>query len=152
MSLFQTGKYSVAELAKEFGVSRKTAYKWLGRFAEAGVSGLEEHSRAPHQHPNVTPLPVVQAVLQAKADHPSWGPAKLLPPAGGGQQLGCCLARRQYPWEHPGPCGAGEAPSPHASLPATWMQKCEASVVGRQMFSNGGKAMALALFSLRGDG
>lgn len=87
VSLFQTGKYTVAELAGEFGVSCKTAYKWLGRFAEAGVSGLQEHSRAPHQHPNATPLSVVQAVLQAKADHPTWGPAKLLPPPAEGNSL-----------------------------------------------------------------
>jgi putative transposase len=79
VSLFETGSYAVAELAKEFRVSRKTAYKWLGRFAQEGLAGLEERSRAPHRHPNATPTPMVQAVLQAKAAHPTWGPAKLQP-------------------------------------------------------------------------
>ena len=81
VSLFQTGSYTVAELAEEFRVSRKTAYKWLGRFAQEGPGGLEERSRAPHRHPNATPMLVVQAVLQAKAAHLTWGPAKLLPPS-----------------------------------------------------------------------
>jgi len=69
----------VAELAVAFGVSRKTAYKWLGRSAQGGVEGLQERSRAPQRHPNATPEPVVAAVLRAKARHPRWGPAKLQP-------------------------------------------------------------------------
>ena len=81
VSLFDTGKYAVAELASYFKVSRKTAYKWISRYAEAGVSGLEEHSRAPHRHPNATPEPMVMEVLRAKAAHPTWGPAKLQPGA-----------------------------------------------------------------------
>jgi transposase len=47
VSSFQTGSYTVAELAKEFRVCRKTAYKWLGRFAQECPAGLEERSRAP---------------------------------------------------------------------------------------------------------
>lgn len=80
ISLYQTGKYSVTELAGAFGVSRKTAHKWLERFRREGFAGLEERSRAPHHHPNATPEAVVAAVLQAKEAHPTWGPAKLLPP------------------------------------------------------------------------
>ena len=79
VSLFETGSYTVAELAKQFGVSRKTAYKWLGRFVQEGAWGLEEHSRAPRRHPNATPTPLVLAVLRAKVAHPTWGPAKLQP-------------------------------------------------------------------------
>lgn len=79
VSLFETGRYTVAELAQQFEVSRKTAYKWLDRFAEEGVLGLDERSRAPHRHPNATQTPVVLAVLRAKAAHPTWGPAKLQP-------------------------------------------------------------------------
>ena len=77
VSLHQTGRYTVAQLARDFGISRKTAYKWLWRFSGDGVEGLRERSRAPHRHPNATPIEVVQAVLRAKAAHPTWGPAKL---------------------------------------------------------------------------
>jgi putative transposase len=79
ISLYETGKYTVTELAEHFGVSRKTAYKWLGRFADEGVLGLNERSRAPHRRPNATPNGVVLAVVRAKQAHPTWGPAKLMP-------------------------------------------------------------------------
>ena len=79
VSLYETGNYSVTQLAEGFGVSRKTAYKWLDRFRQEGVGGIEERSRAPHHHPNATKEEVVLAVLRAKAAHPSWGPAKLQP-------------------------------------------------------------------------
>jgi len=79
VSLFGTGRYTVSGLARRFGVSRKTAHKWLGRYAQDGVSGLDERSRAPHRRPRATPTPVVLAVVRAKAAHPTWGPAKLLP-------------------------------------------------------------------------
>jgi putative transposase len=79
VSLFGTGSYTVSELALRFDVSRKTAHKWLGRYAEHGVVGLDERSRAPKSHPNATLEPVVEAVLAAKKAHPTWGPAKLLP-------------------------------------------------------------------------
>lgn len=79
VSLYETGNHSVMELAERFGVSRKTAYKWLDRFRREGVGGLQEHSRAPHHHPNATREEVVLAVLRAKAAHPSWGPAKIQP-------------------------------------------------------------------------
>ncbi len=80
VSLFETGKFTVAELAKEAGVSRKTAHKWLGRFAEGGIAGLDDLSRAPHRRPRATPAEVVTALVKAKEAHPTWGPAKLLAP------------------------------------------------------------------------
>jgi putative transposase len=79
VSLYETGKYTVTELAEYFKVSRKTAYKWLGRFANEGASGLRERSRAPHRRPRATPDEVVVAVVKAKQAHPTWGPAKLMP-------------------------------------------------------------------------
>lgn len=81
-TLYQTGRYTVSELAREFHVSRKTATKWLRRFTQEGVEGLTEHSRAPEVHPNATPATVVDALLRAKKRHPTWGPAKLLPGPG----------------------------------------------------------------------
>jgi len=38
---------NIAALCREFTVSRKTGYKWLKRFAQGGLSGLEERSRRP---------------------------------------------------------------------------------------------------------
>jgi len=85
--LHNTGRYSVVELAEVFGVSRKTAYKWLGRHAAGGEDALEERRRAPHHHPNATPQAVVDAVVRAKVRHPRWGPAKLQPGPEEGQEV-----------------------------------------------------------------
>ena len=76
VSLYETGRYTVTELARDFKVSRKTAHKWLGRFADEGISGLNERSRAPHRRPRATPDEVVLAVVRAKQAHPTWDPAK----------------------------------------------------------------------------
>jgi len=74
-----TGRYTVAELAQDFGVSRKTAHKWLRRYAESGPAGMEDRPHAAHRHPNATPEAVVAAVIREKRAHPTWGPLKLQP-------------------------------------------------------------------------
>ena len=54
--LSESGNFSA--LCREFGVSRKTGYKWLRRFEEVGsVSRLGERSRRPHHSPSKTNLP-----------------------------------------------------------------------------------------------
>jgi transposase-like protein len=45
---YHSGGYSVAELARRHTISRKTVYKWIGRYEEESVAGLEARSRAPH--------------------------------------------------------------------------------------------------------
>ena len=40
----------IAALCREFGISRRIGYKWLGRYRQAGVAGLEDRSRAPLRH------------------------------------------------------------------------------------------------------
>jgi len=46
--------YSITELSNKYGVSRKTIYKWIKRYDQEGISGLEEKSRASYSHPNST--------------------------------------------------------------------------------------------------
>ena len=41
----------MSELCRRFGVSRKTGYKWLGRYASTGASGLLDRSRRPRGSP-----------------------------------------------------------------------------------------------------
>jgi transposase len=69
---------SVTELCDLYGVSRKTAYKWIERYLRQGPAGLEEHSRRPQGSPNQTPQEIVAAILEARRRHPSWGGKKLL--------------------------------------------------------------------------
>jgi transposase InsO family protein len=69
---------NVTELCAVYGVSRKTAYKWIERYLRQGPAGLEERSRRPHESPNRTDEQIVAAILQARRRHPSWGGKKLL--------------------------------------------------------------------------
>ncbi|MBA2436691.1 MAG: helix-turn-helix domain-containing protein [Chthoniobacterales bacterium] len=47
MSLLTTDRFTMAELCESFGISRKTGYKWKGRYEAQGMAALEEWSRAP---------------------------------------------------------------------------------------------------------
>ena len=68
---------SMAELCRRYGVSRTIGYKWLHRYCEEGLAGLQERSRAPHQHPNQVTDEVEERVLELREAHPRWGPNKL---------------------------------------------------------------------------
>ncbi len=74
---YELGEESMAALCRIYGVSRKTGYKWMDRFADSGVLGLVDQGRAPHRHPNEVSRQVEQAVLAARQAHPTWGPKKL---------------------------------------------------------------------------
>lgn len=67
-------EWPMASLCREFGISRKTGYKWVRRYFG---DGLEDHSRAPRRHPQSVPEEVAQAVVAARVVHPTWGPKKL---------------------------------------------------------------------------
>jgi transposase InsO family protein len=68
---------NVSALARRFGVSRKTAYKWLARYRAAGAAGLADRSRRPRTAPAATAPEVERAVLELRAQHPAWGGRKL---------------------------------------------------------------------------
>ena len=70
--------YTVSELAQRFGVSRKTAYKWIGRWEEHGADGLEEQSRRPQGCPWQTPQEIREELIRLREAKPSRGPWKLL--------------------------------------------------------------------------
>jgi putative transposase len=40
----------MAELCREFGISRKTGYKIFDRYQECGVQGLTDSSRRPYRY------------------------------------------------------------------------------------------------------
>ena len=71
------GSDTVVELCRRFGISRKTGYKWLGRYGSEGVGGLSDRSRAPHSNPRALDGEVVSAILAVRHRYPSWGPRKV---------------------------------------------------------------------------
>lgn len=65
----------ISELARRFGISRKTAYKWLAR-AQQGQP-LADQSRRPLQSPTRTAPELESAVVDWRRRHPCWGGRKL---------------------------------------------------------------------------
>lgn len=69
---------SVTELCERYSVSRKTGYKWIGRFLGDGRRGLDERTSRPHTSPRQTASDLVEAIVEARRRHPTWGSKKLL--------------------------------------------------------------------------
>ena len=74
---WKEGLESVSELAGRFSVSRKTVYKWIGRYEEEGAGGLQERSRAPLVQARRTPGELEEWIVDLRLAHPTWGPRKL---------------------------------------------------------------------------
>lgn len=68
---------SMTELCAEYGVSRKTGYKWLWRFEVGGPVALMDATRRPHRSPTAVSPAIVEALLAARARKPHWGARKL---------------------------------------------------------------------------
>jgi putative transposase len=71
------GGEQFGEVCREFGISRKTGYKWKERFFEEGLSGLADESRRPKTSPRELSEAMVCAIVRLKLVHPGWGPRKL---------------------------------------------------------------------------
>lgn len=72
-----TGRETMTEVCVRFGISRKTGYKILRRYAIEGPQSLRDRSRAPWTHPNQTPCEVEAAVLRIRKAYPTWGSKKI---------------------------------------------------------------------------
>ena len=72
-----SGSWKVVELSERFRISRKTAYKWIGRYQTEGSAGLAGRSHAPRVHARSTPAALIEAIVQLKLSRPTWGPLKI---------------------------------------------------------------------------
>ena len=70
--------HSVSDLCALYGVSRKTAYKWLDRYMNDGPDWAMDRGHEASVVHNKTPREVEQALLQMRQRHRSWGARKLL--------------------------------------------------------------------------
>ena len=57
----------MAELCREFGISRKTGYKIFDRYQEYGVQGLTDRSRRPYRYANQLPFQVENYILASSS-------------------------------------------------------------------------------------
>jgi transposase len=77
LSSYQKEEMSVADLCREYGISRPTGYRWINRYEETGPEGLVDRSRRPHTCSHATLEPIENTFLVLRARHPSWGARKL---------------------------------------------------------------------------
>jgi transposase InsO family protein len=66
----------VAHVAKAMGISRQCAHRWVKRFDEEGLVGLEDRSSRPQRSPRATAPRTIAGVLEARRAH-RCGPAEL---------------------------------------------------------------------------
>ncbi len=66
-----------SRLCQEYGITRKTGYKWKKRFLEEGKSGLFDQSRKPKNSPSALSEDVVIKIIQIRNHHPAWGAKKI---------------------------------------------------------------------------
>lgn len=67
----------MTELCREFGITRKTGHKWVTRYAESGLKGLEERSRVPKSVTCRTSTEIERLICGERRLHPTWGAKKI---------------------------------------------------------------------------
>lgn len=71
------GNECFEEVCREYGISRKTGYKWKARFLLSGRSGMGDESRRPKTSPTGLSETMVCQIVKLKQAHPGWGARKL---------------------------------------------------------------------------
>ena len=116
----------VAHVAKGMGISRPTAYRWVNRYRDEGLPGLEDRYSRPRSCPHATTPEKTAEVLTARTEHRS-GPADLAARTGvGARTISRILASAGMPklWDLD-PLGPGSVPhgrptaGTNATLPGT---------------------------------
>ncbi len=65
------------ELCAEYGISRRTGYKWKQRFLDDGASAMADQSRRPANSPNQLSEEEVCRIARLHERHKHWGPKKI---------------------------------------------------------------------------
>lgn len=68
---------NIAQLCRQFGISRRVGCKWLSRYKQGGKAALEDQSKRPAHSPRKTSDKLVAEVLKVRDKHPCWGGLKI---------------------------------------------------------------------------
>ena len=63
--------HNFSSLCREFGITRKTGYKWVYRFKNQNE--LKDQSRKPNLIANKTPIEIEEVILALRNENPGWG-------------------------------------------------------------------------------
>ena len=67
----------MAEVCRDFGISRKTGYKIFDRYEEHGMAALTDRSRRPVRYANQLPQQIESLIISLKRNKPHWGARKI---------------------------------------------------------------------------
>src|SRR5260370_34914165 len=67
----------MAQLCREFDISRKTGYKIFERYKCCGLEGLKDRSRRSYRQANRLPFQVEKLIPPHKQEHPRGGTPKI---------------------------------------------------------------------------
>ena len=68
---------AMSDVAREFGISRKTGYKLMKRYREDGAYALCDRSRRPVRYANQLPEQIERLIVDTKKGKPHWGARKI---------------------------------------------------------------------------
>jgi transposase len=70
-------EHGIKPAARSFCTTPKTVRKWIKRYKEEGIKGLEDRSKAPHNIPHKTSKELEEKIKELKMRLPSWGALRL---------------------------------------------------------------------------
>ncbi len=66
------GDATMSHICKQYGISRKSGYKWVQRFLEKGIPGLSDQSRARKESQIVYSSTQIDEIIHLKLKHLTW--------------------------------------------------------------------------------
>ena len=87
---------AMSALCREYGISRKTGYKFWNRYRLNGAQAFADRSRRPYRYANQLPVQVEHTILKLKQEKPNWGAPKIrISPSRSWWCAPCGLGRRR---------------------------------------------------------
>lgn len=108
ISDYQRQLFTMTELCDRYGISRKTGYGLVARYADEGAAGLMPRSSRPHHSPQTTAPALVEAIVRMRKRYPTWG----------GKKIVGHLAERHPTWALPAVSTANDILKRHALVPS----------------------------------
>jgi putative transposase len=78
VTAYETGNFSMTDICKQYGISRKTGYKWYQRYQEEGEKGLMDLSKARHNSSQYYTDEQIKRAIDLKLKRRTWGPKKII--------------------------------------------------------------------------
>ncbi len=57
---------NISQVCREFGLSRKSFYRWWPFYAKEGLPGLKDRSKRPKSHPETVPREIAQLIMKLR--------------------------------------------------------------------------------------